>query len=196
MKSNLAATVILAGLTSGALVSGARAQQQLLPAPGPPLAGICVYSAQAVLATSTAGVSANRKLAELSQSITGQLQPTGTQIDADSKALSAQKASLPAAAYEQKVAALQQRVQDLRNLAQTRKDQLERSRDGAINQINTATLPLLNASIAAHHCSIVVDKNTIYSVNTAMELTNEITQKLNAALPSVTFELAPPQVAR
>jgi len=189
-------TMILASLASGVPISDALAQQPIANAPGAPVAGICTYSAQVVLTTSTAGAAATQRLTQLSQSNASQLQPTGAQIDADNKALVAQKASLPAATFDQRVAALQQRARDFNALVQTRNAQLERTRDGAINRISLATVPLLNAAIAAHRCSIVIDKGSTYSVNPAMDLTPEITQKLNATLPSITFELAAPPAAK
>ena len=70
------------------------------------------------------------------------------------------------------------------------------SRDMAtrrLDAIGAAALPALNATLTAHRCSIVVDKSRVYSVNAAMDLTTEVIQKLNAALPTVTLQLAAPQ---
>jgi Skp family chaperone for outer membrane proteins len=195
-KRRAASAAAILTLASAAPLMGAHAQPRIVDAPGAPLSGICTYSAQVVLGTSLAGVAANQRLASLSQQQASQLQPMGTQLDADGKALTAQKATLAAAVYQQKLNALQQRAQDLRALAQTRNTQLERTRDIAVGQISAATVPLLNAAIAAHRCSIVVDKGATYTVNPAMDITPEITQKLNTAMPTISFDLAPPPPAK
>jgi outer membrane protein len=194
--ASAARAFVLGAATAAAPLLGAQAQPRIVDAPGAPLAGICTYSAQVVLGTSTAGTAANQRLATLSQQVTSQLQSTASQLDADGKTLAAQKATLAAAVYQQKLAALQQRAQDLRTLAQTKNAQLERTRDIAVGQISAATIPLINAAVAAHRCSIVVDKGATYTVNPAMDITPEIVQKLNAAMPTISFDLAPPPPAK
>ena len=64
---------------------------------------------------------------------------------------------------------------------------------GGRRQIGAAALPALNAALTAHRCSIVLDKGRVYSVNAAMDLTPEVIQKVNAALPTITLQLAAPQ---
>ena len=172
--------------------SGAEAQQQVAPAPGAALPGVCVYSENVVVSSSSAGVAAAARLSQLQQSVAGQLNATRNQIDADNKALGPQKATLPAAAYEQKVTALQQRAQDWNALAQTRNAQFTHTRELALTQIANASVPLLNAAVAAHRCSIVIDRSSTYTSNATMDLTSEVVQKLNASMPTITFDLAPP----
>jgi Skp family chaperone for outer membrane proteins len=176
-----------------ALASGAIAQ--IVQAPGAPLSGVCVYSEEIVLSQSQAGLAANQQLAKLQESINAELKPTTDGLVSEAKALQGRKASMPAAQYDQSTTDLQRRAQAQDALARTRNDQLVRTRDQAVRQIGTAALPALNAAIAGHRCSIVFDKGRVYSVNAAMDLTSEVTQKVNAALPTVTLQLAAPQQA-
>jgi outer membrane protein len=175
-----------AGLASGAAA-------QVVAAPGAPVAGVCVYSEELVLSQSQAGVSANQQLAKLQQSVNAELKPANDSLVNEARALEGRKATIPAAQYQQSASDLQRRAQAQDTLARTRNDQLVRTRDEAVRQIGTAALPALNAALTAHRCAVVLDKGRIYSVNAAMDLTPEVTQKVNATLPTINLQLAPPQ---
>jgi Skp family chaperone for outer membrane proteins len=184
------ALVLGGAATLLALASGASAQ--VVPAPGAPLSGVCVYSEEMILGQSQAAVAANQQLAKMQQAINAEVKPTNDALVNDAKALEARKASTPAAQYQQSATDLQRRAQAQDALIRTRNDQLARTRDEAVRQIGNAALPALNASLTAHRCSIVLDKGRVYTVNAAMDLTPEVIQKVNAALPTVTLQLAAP----
>ena len=186
--SSTAALCLAAILT--ALVSSAAAQ--VTPAPGAPLAGVCVYSEEMTLSQTQSGLSANQQLARLQQSVTAELKTTNDALISEARALEARKATTPAAQYEQSAAALQRRARDQDALTRTRNDQLLRTRDDAAAKIAAAAVPALNASLTAHRCAIVLDKGRVYSVNPAMDLTPEVIQKVNATLPTIIVQLAPP----
>jgi len=172
------------------LAAGAPAAAQVVAAPGAPLAGVCVYSENVLLGQSQAGVSANRQLTQIQASVNNELRALQDKLVADDQALTAQKSTLPASEFSQRTTALQTRARDLQNLSNARNGQLTRTRDGAIAQISKVALPLLNASLTAHRCAIVLDKGPVYTVNPAMDLTGEVMQKLNAVLPAITVTLA------
>jgi outer membrane protein len=176
------------------LASGANAQ--VVAAPGAPLAGVCVYSEELTLSQTQAAIAANQQLAKMQQTVNGEVKPTNDALISEAKGLEARKASMPAAQYQQSATDLQRRAQAQDALIRTRNDQLARTRDQAVRQIGAAALPALNAALTAHRCSVVLDKGRIYSVNAAMDLTPEVIQKVNAALPTVTLQLAPPQQAQ
>jgi len=194
LPSPFTPTLFLGSAAALAVVaSGAHAQ--VVAAPGAPLAGVCVYSDEMTLTQSLAGVAANQQLARMQQSINAELKTASDALISEAKALEARKASTPAAQYQQSASDLQRRAQAQDALARTRNDQLVRTRDAAVRQIGAAALPALNASLTAHRCSVVLDKSRIYSVNAAMDLTPEVIQKVNAALPTLTIQLAAPQQA-
>jgi outer membrane protein len=185
LKPLTGAVLIALGLLGGGPVAA-----QVAQAPGAPIAGLCVYSENVILGQSQAGASANQQLVQLQTSINNELRATRDKLVADDQALTAQKATLAAADFAQRTTALQTRARDLQNLSNVRNGQLTRTRDSAIAQISKAALPLLNASLTAHGCAIVLDKAPVYSVNPAMDLTGEVMQRLNAALPAITVTLA------
>ena len=193
-STSLTPAPILACVAWLSLLAGG-ASAQITPAPGAPLAGVCVYSEEMLLTQSAAGVSANQQLATLQRSVSSQIQASNEALVNEAKALEARKATIPAAQYQQSVADLQRRAKDQDDLRRTRADQLVRTRDQAAAKIDAAAVPALNASLTAHRCAIVIDKGRVYSVNAAMDLTAEVMQKVNAALPTVTVELAAPATA-
>ena len=190
-----APTPILAGVAWLSLLAGS-ASAQIVPAPGPPLAGVCVYSEEMLLGQSLAGVSANQQLAALQRSVSGEIKTANDALVAEARALEARKATTPAAQYQQSVTDLQRRAKDEDDLRRTRSDQLVRTRDQAAAKIDAAAVPALNASLTAHRCAIVLDKGRLYSVNPAMDLTSEVIQKVNASLSTVTVQLAAPATAQ
>ncbi len=188
-----ATSAVLWALVPTLIGVGLSTKAQVVQAPGAPIAGLCVYSESLLLGRSKAGISANQQLAQIQSSVNAELSSARDKLVADNQALEARKSSLSAADYDKQAADLRARAQSLEALTRTRNDQLVHTRDAAISQISTRALPVLNASLTAHHCAIVVDRASAYSVNPAMDLTGEVLQQVDAALPSVSLSLAPPQ---
>jgi len=193
--TSTATAAALAGALA-VLCAALPAAAQIAQAPGVPLKGFCVYSEQNLLGQSQVGVVANQKLAQIQQSVTAEIKTTTDQLVAEARALDAKKATTPAAQYQQQVADIQRRAKDEDALTRVRNDQLGRTRDDAIARITKAAVPLFNASLAAHGCAIVLDKAPVYSVNPAMDLTPEVTQKLNAVMTTIDVQLAAPRTAK
>lgn len=184
-------------LTSAlALGVGSLASAQVVQASGAPIVGVCVYSENAMLGQSQAGLAANQQLAQLQQSVNADLRATRDKLVADDRTLTSQKAQLSAADFTQRAADLQRRARDLESLSRVRDNQLSRTRDEAVGRISKAALPVFNASLTAHRCAIVLDKGPVYSVNPVMDLTGEVVQGVNAAMPSISVPLAAPQTAQ
>jgi outer membrane protein len=162
------------------------------PTYGPPIAGLCLFARDVAMSNSQAGVSVLQQLKQLSQSISGQLSPQRDAIAKEEQALLAQKAKLTPARAQQRAVEIQEKAQAFDRLVQTRNAQIAQTRDGAMEKIASAMTPMLVASITAHKCAVLFERNSSYGVNPAMDLTGEIIDKLNAAMPTVTVTLAPP----
>jgi Skp family chaperone for outer membrane proteins len=185
----------LLALTAGGLAL-AQAPAAGIPAYGPPLTGVCLFSRDIALNSSQAGVSVGQQLQQLSQGIQTNLNPQRDAIAKEDQTLTAQKAKLPAAQYAQRVNELQQRAQAFTQTVQTRNAQITQTRDKAMEQIAAAMNPILVASISAHHCSVVLDRNGIYGANPAMDLTAEVVQQVNVRMPTLTVSLSPPEAVQ
>lgn len=189
-----AASLALAAGSTGALAQTPAAPAANVPTYGPPISGMCLFTRDAALNTSQVGVGVNQQLQQLSQGIASNLDPERDAIAAEDKALAAEKAKLTPAKFQERALALQKRAQTYEQTVQTRNAQLTQTRDKAMAQIADAVTPIVVAKITAHHCSLVFEsRGIIYGANPAMDLTPEVIQQLNAALPSVAVSLLPPE---
>ncbi|HVY35555.1 MAG TPA: OmpH family outer membrane protein [Caulobacteraceae bacterium] len=195
-------TVALSLVALAAGSTGAIAQTPAAPAPaaanvpayGPPITGVCIFTREVALGTSQAGVSVIQQLQQLSKGIESNLAPEREAIDKADKTLAAEKAKLSSAKFQERAAALQQRAQTFAQTVQTRNAQIGQSRDKAMAQIGEALTPIVVSKISEHHCSLVLEsRGIIYGANPAMDLTPEVIQQLNTALPTVTVTLLPPE---
>jgi outer membrane protein len=185
------ALLVLAASSAGAWAQTPPAATAAnVPTYGPPVPGICVFSRDGALTTSQAGVSVTNQLQTMEQGVATPLNAERDSIAAADKALTAEKAKLTPAKYQERAAALQQRVQTYSATVQNRNAQFAQTRDNAMNQIAQSVTPILVASITEHKCSLVVERSGIYGANPAMDLTPDVIQKLNAVLPTVTVTLA------
>ena len=164
-----------------------------MPVYGAPIPGICVFSRDLALSTSDAGLGVNKQLAPLSQAAQTELDGQRDTLNADNKALLAQKAKLSAADFQKRLAALQQRAQDYNTAVQTRNAQFAQTRAKAMDQIAATATPILVDAITAHHCALVVDRAGIYGANPAMDLTSDVIKQLNLIMPSLPVSLLPPE---
>jgi outer membrane protein len=195
------ALLVLAAASHGAWAQTPAAPAAAAPAPanvptyGPPLAGLCVFSRDAALSTSQAGVSVNQQLQTMQQGVAGPLNAERDSIAAADKALTAEKPKLSAAKFQEQADALQRRAQTYSATVQTRNAQFTQTRDNALNQIAQSVTPILVSTITEHKCSLIVERNGIYGANPAMDLTPEVIQRLNAVLPTVTVPPLPAATA-
>ncbi len=199
-------TVVLSLVALSAGSTGALAQAPAAPAPaaaanvpayGPPITGVCIFTREMALGTSQAGTSVIQQLQQLSKGVETSLNPERDAIDKEDKALTAEKAKLSPAKFQERAAALQTRAQAFGQTVQTRNAQIGLSRDKAMAQIGDALTPIVVSKISAHHCSLVLEsRGIIYGANPAMDLTPEVIQQLNSALPTVTVTLVPPEAVQ
>ena len=191
-RSVALALVAVASASTGALAQ-APAPAANVPNYGPPLSGVCIFTRDAALNTSQAGVAVNQQIQQLSQGIEANLVPERDAISKEDKALGDEKTK-HSAKIQERTAALQKRAQAYAQTVQTRNAQLAQTRDKAMAQIASAVTPIVVAKIGEHHCSLVLEsRGIIYGANPAMDLTPEVIQQLNTALPTVTVTLIPPE---
>ena len=164
-----------------ALSAQAAAAQTQLQNPGPAIPGMCVYHNERMLAQSSAGQSLNQGMQRLVQEVQGELAPYGTAIETE-----AQRA--------QPVQALQQRIQEAQQLEQTRDTELRYTRAQQINAIAEAVDPIVVAIYQERGCGMLVDRESVYVMNPAMDITDTVIERLNAALPSLSFTRQSPPV--
>ncbi len=177
----------LASLTA----SAALAQSQGPANPGPAIPGVCVYFNQRVLAQSTVGQAVQARMEQLAQEVQGELQPYATAIQTEAQALQQGQATIPADQMNQRRQQLQQRIQEAQQLEATRDNELRYTLAEQRRKISEAIEPLLVAVYQEKGCGIMIDRESVFILNPAMDVTDTVIQRLNAQLPTLSFNRMP-----
>lgn len=177
----------LASLTA----SAALAQSQGPANPGPAIPGVCVYFNQRALAQSTVGQAVQTRMEQLAQEVQGELQPYATSIQTEVQALQQGAASIPADQMNQRRQALQLRIQEAQQLEATRDNELRYTLGQQRQKISEAIEPILVAVYQEKGCGIMIDRESVFIMNPAMDVTDVVIQRLNAQLPTLSFNRMP-----
>lgn len=158
---------------------------------GAPITGVCVYDNEEVLARSTAGQSVQAGMQRLLTEVQGELAPYASTIQTELTALQqGGEAADPGGARR---TALQTRAQEAQQLEQTRRGELQYTQGMQLQAIGTAVEPIVIALYQERGCSLLLNRSAVYSANPAMDITPTAIERLNAALPSLSFSrLTPP----
>ncbi len=171
----------LASLAAGQ----ATAQTQAPANPGPVIPGVCVFHNDRLLAQSTAGQSVQTGMQRLLAEVTGELQPYAATINTEAQQL--QQGGAAADPTGSRRQALQQRAQEAQQLEQRRQTELQYTQQLQIRAIAQAADPLLVAIYQERGCGLLLDRSAVYVYNPAMDVTDLVIQRLNTALPSLSF---------
>ena len=171
--------------------SSALAQAQGPANPGPVIPGVCVYFNQQALAQSTVGQAVQTRMEQLAQEVQGEIAPYATQLQTEYQALQQGASTIPADQMNQRRQALQQRAQEAQQLEQTRDNELRYTLAEQRKKISEAIEPILVAVYQEKGCGILVDRESVFIMNPAMDVTPLVIQRLNTALPTLSFNHMP-----
>ena len=171
--------------------SAAMAQSQGPANPGPVIPGVCVYFNQQALAQSTVGQAVQARMEQLARDVQGEIAPYATQLQTEYQALQSGASTIPADQLNQRRQALQQRAQEAQQLEQTRDNELRYTLGEQRKKISEAIEPILVAVYQEKGCGILVDRESVFIMNPAMDVTPLVIQRLNTALPTLSFNRMP-----
>jgi outer membrane protein len=171
------------------VASTAVAQTQGPQNPGPAIPGVCVYFNQLLLAQSTVGQAVQTRMEQLAGEVQGELAPYGTAIQTEITTL--QQGGQAADPDGARRTALQQRIQEAQALEQTRQDELRYTLSEQRRLISAAVEPILVAVYQEQGCGILIDRESVFILNPAMDVTETVIQRLNTALPTLSFNRLP-----
>ena len=171
--------------------SSALAQAQGPANPGPVIPGVCVYFNQQALAQSTVGQAVQARMEQLARDVQGEIAPYATQLQTEYQALQTGASTIPADQLNQRRQALQQRAQEAQQLEQTRDGELRYTLAEQRKKISEAIEPILVAVYQEKGCGIMIDRESVFIMNPAMDVTPLVIQRLNAALPTLSFNRMP-----
>ena len=171
--------------------SSALAQAQGPANPGPVIPGVCVYFNQQALAQSTVGQAVQARMEQLAQEVQGEIAPYATQLQTEYQNLQQGASTIPADQLNQRRQALQQRAQEAQQLEQTRDNELRYTLGEQRKKISEAIEPILVAVYQEKGCGILIDRESVFIMNPAMDVTPTVIQRVNAALPTLSFNRLP-----
>lgn len=185
-------SLIIAATAAASLVaSAASAQQAAAPAqpqnPGPQIPGLCVFHNARLLAQSSVGQAVDTRMQQLAQEVQGELQPYAQTIQTEAQSLQSSGASLPADQLQQRRQALQQRAQEAQQLEATRENELRYTLGVQRQAITQALSPILVAVYQERGCGMLIDRESVFIMNPAHDITDLAIQRLNTALPTLSF---------
>lgn len=177
--------IALGAFALATLAAGAASAQTAAPQinHGPAITGLCIYSPQRVLVQSTAGQSLQAGMQRLTEEVRGELQPYVTNIQTEAQQL--QQGGQTADPDGARARAWQQRLQEAQQLEQTRDQELRYTEGAQAQIIGNAASPLIAAAYQERNCSILLDRNSVFLGNPAMDITDIVLQRLNTALPTL-----------
>jgi Skp family chaperone for outer membrane proteins len=175
--------IALGAFALATLAAGAASAQTATVNHGPALTGVCIYNPQRVLVTSAAGQGLQQGLQRLAEEVRGELAPYAANIQSEAQAL--QQGGQAADADGSRRRQWQQRLEEAQQLEQTREQELRYTEAMQTQVIGNAASPIISAVYQERNCSILLDRNSVFLGNPAMDLTDTILQRLNTALPSM-----------
>lgn len=183
-------------MTQSALAQAAPAAAKTAPAApapivlttGPAIAGVCVYSGDRAILSSTVGKYVVSRIQTIEAQANAELTAERNAILADSKTLEGQRATLPQEQLEQKALQLNQRGQALQRKAQQRGREIEATQQKALSRVNDELQPFVRDVFQQRACSLLLDANAVMLTNPAMDITEAAVVKLNAKITQFAFE--------
>lgn len=157
-------------------------------ATGPAIPGVCVYSGDRAILSSTVGKFVLTRIQTIEAQANAELTAEKNAIVAEGKTLEGQRATLPQEQLEQKALQLNQRGQALQRKAQQRGREIEATQQKALSRVNDELLPLVRDVFQQRACSLLLDANAVMLANPAMDITDAAVVKLNAKITQFAFE--------
>ncbi|WP_329741508.1 OmpH family outer membrane protein [Dyella sp. A6] len=185
-----AALLTVAGLaiTPVAPVHAAAATKSL---GGSPVPGVCMLSREAIFAEAKVGKAASQRLAQLAQQARAQLETERQPLDADVQAFQKKAASMSPAQRKQDGEALQQRMQAFQTQAGELNERIQLTRAKVMQRIGQDAEPAVASAYTAHHCGLLLDRDSVLGGNTSNDITAEVIQGLDRRTSTITFNLEP-----
>jgi len=181
-----------AGAAALATSSIALAQTPAAAAPavsyGPPIAGVCTVSVDAVVANSTVGKYVETRMQQIGAQVNAELSGEKSTIDTEAKALEGQRASLAQATFEERARGLQEREAVFERKYAVREREMQATQQQAVGRVLNEMKPLIATAAEGQHCSILLDRSAVIMVNPAMDITPTVVTALNGKFTQFAFD--------
>jgi Skp family chaperone for outer membrane proteins len=155
---------------------------------GPPIAGMCIISVENAIGGSTVGHYVGTRMQQIMTQTNAELTGEKNAIDADAKALEAQRATLDQTTFEQRGSALQVRASALQRKAQQRDREVQATEQKAVGRIGQEMDPLIQQVYQQKGCSVLLQRTAVVIGNPAMDITPQVITALNGKLTQFAFD--------
>jgi outer membrane protein len=162
---------------------------------GPPIPGICIFSRDAAVATSTVGKAFETRYQQLRAQAAAEISGDENALKTDVQAFQAKRASMTQEQQQAAAAPLQQREQALQQKASQRQAELEYTARHQLSRIDQAMEPLVRDIYQQRHCSLLLNASAVMGANPAMDITETVVSQLNTRMTAITFDRETPPVA-
>jgi outer membrane protein len=192
---------LLLSFILGGAVTQAQAQQTPPPAavPATPTAptalSILVVDVQSLLQNSKSAKMVRQQIEQKRAEYAKEISQEEQTLRHERDALQRQQASLSAEALNQKGREFQQKVNELDKSVQGKRQALERSNGEALEKIQGSMLKIITELAKDRKANLVFQRSELVLFDQAFDVTDEVLQKLDEQLPTMTVNFSPPQGA-
>ena len=161
--------------------------------PGTPLppAVIAVVNTQRVLAQAKAAVAIRTQIEQLRNQAQAQITRGEEGLRAEEQELARQRSVLSPQAFQDRERAFRTRVGQIQEQVQTLPRDMENAYNNALGEVRQAMGPIFIEATRSRGVNLILDNNQIIFGERSLEITDEIIQRLDAALPTVRVQTPP-----
>jgi Skp family chaperone for outer membrane proteins len=153
--------------------------------PGPVIAGVCIYSNDAVMQNADVSKAAGVRLNQINTAAEAELAPQVTALQKEGADLQALEKTTAKEKFGPMVQAFLTKRNDFADKAFIVSQELSRTEKEANRLISQVVSPILTQTYEAKGCGMLVDRSAVLFANPAMDITGEVIQRLNAAKPTI-----------
>jgi outer membrane protein len=183
------------------VLGGAVAQAQQTPpapaaAPATPTAlSILVVDVQSLLQNSKSAKMVRQQIEQKRAEYAKEISQEEQTLRQERDALQRQQSSLSAEQLNQKGREFQQKVNELDKSVQSKRQALERSNAEALEKIQGAMLKIITELAKDRKANLVFQRSELVLFDQVFDVTDEVLQKLDEQLPTLTVNFTPPPAA-
>jgi len=185
------------------VLSGAVAQAQAQQTPPTPAAApatpttlnILVVDVQSLLQNSKSAKMVRQQIEQKRAEYAKEISQEEQTLRQERDALQRQQSSLSAEQLNQKGREFQQKVNELDKSVQGKRQALERSNAEALEKIQGAMLKIITELAKDRKANLVFQRSELVLFDQVFDVTDEVLQKLDEQLPTLTVNFTPPPAA-
>lgn len=154
---------------------------------------VAVVDMQRVLVESAAGRSIQTQLEGERRKIRDQVSKLDDELKTGENELRRQRSVMSPDAVNQQAQALQRKQADAQRLVQDRQEAFSKGQNDAVNVVGDNMKDIVQQISAERHIGLVVRKEVVLSMSDKnMDITDDVIQRLNTKLPTVTVTIPAP----